>query len=525
MAIDLEQSLLDGGTRFVNFFEGRILTGRDLREEQTASRSSRKALGEAIGAGVVWGLDVADATPGGPLAKPAVKVSRGLALNREGQTLKLAESREVRLSELASNDPRRSAGAFHDCDEQPSGAASPTAEGFHILTIAPASGFEEEAPKSGLGEEGAASGCGRRYSTLGLRFRLVPVDPALLAGGPSGAISTDAELSQLRNHVAHLGLGTAQRRGFAFDPFARSPDAGSAWANWGLVNRLLSGEEPALSDCEVPLAILRLAGGQISFVDMWTVRRRPNAGPQEAHWPLIASAERSAADEATLFQFQRHIDWLFRRLPNPSAALAATYFRYLPPVGLLPLPSAETFLQDPTPPLTLAPERVLPIIHEALAYPAADMTPSPPPRFCTYKVAGAPDWTLFVSDVVPSAEKTAERCAELEQRIEQLEQHLEAHGTVSGIVELSRQDSNNGTITTPQGGIILRATAEDGTLVLALSGVDGSYTMAMLPGTYELVPVAGDTVLSDHARDGVVVNKGDHLTHDFTIPTITAMPQ
>lgn len=515
MAIDLEQSLLDGGTRFVNFFEGRILTGRDLREEQTASRSSRKALGEAIGAGVVWGLEVADATPGGPLAKPAVSVSGGLALNWEGQTLKLSESRVVRLSELASGDPRRSVGAFHDCDDQPSGSASPTAEGFHILTIAPASGFEEEAPKSGLGEEGAASGCGRRYSTLGLRFRLVPVDPALLAGGPSGAISTDAALSQLRNHVAHLGLGTAMRRGFAFDPFARLPDGGSAWAEWGLVDTLRSGDEPALGDCEVPLAMLRLSGGQLSFVDMWTVRRRPNAGPQDADWPLVASAARSAADEATLFQFQRHIDWLFGRLANPSATVGTAYFRHLPAVGLLPLTSAATFLQDQTPPLALSPERLLPIIEEALAYPAVDLSTSPPPRFCTFKVPGT-DWTLFVSDMVPSAEKAAEKCAELERRIEQIEGDLQAPGQIAGTVLFSFS-VGVGTITAPFPGVVIRATAEDSTETLVTTDDAGRYSITLPPGVYELVPVHGDQVLSGRAVGGIVVNRGDNITQNFTI--------
>ena len=44
MTIDLDQVVLDGGRQFVNFFEGRILTGRDMRNEQGAARQGRSCI-------------------------------------------------------------------------------------------------------------------------------------------------------------------------------------------------------------------------------------------------------------------------------------------------------------------------------------------------------------------------------------------------------------------------------------------------------------------------------------------------
>ena len=61
--LQLQQPLKDGGIRSVNFFNGRMLTGKDLSREQTARREADSRLGLAIGDGVAFGLEVArDAT-------------------------------------------------------------------------------------------------------------------------------------------------------------------------------------------------------------------------------------------------------------------------------------------------------------------------------------------------------------------------------------------------------------------------------------------------------------------------------
>jgi hypothetical protein len=53
----LLESILDQGIRNTNFFNGRILTADDLRTEQDANRQQHEQLGQAIGAGIVNGLD------------------------------------------------------------------------------------------------------------------------------------------------------------------------------------------------------------------------------------------------------------------------------------------------------------------------------------------------------------------------------------------------------------------------------------------------------------------------------------
>ena len=54
----LLEPIVENGIKNTNFFEGRLLTGRDLREQETADREHRRQLGRAIGAGIVEGLEV-----------------------------------------------------------------------------------------------------------------------------------------------------------------------------------------------------------------------------------------------------------------------------------------------------------------------------------------------------------------------------------------------------------------------------------------------------------------------------------
>jgi hypothetical protein len=53
--LDLEQAILDSELRYVNFFNGRLLTGGDLSAEQAANRACSRHLGLAVGAGVAYG--------------------------------------------------------------------------------------------------------------------------------------------------------------------------------------------------------------------------------------------------------------------------------------------------------------------------------------------------------------------------------------------------------------------------------------------------------------------------------------
>jgi hypothetical protein len=71
------QTPITDGVRFVNFFNGRLLTAEDLRREQDANVVLRDRLGTAVGDGVVRGLRVALPGPpsraghGAPRSRPA----------------------------------------------------------------------------------------------------------------------------------------------------------------------------------------------------------------------------------------------------------------------------------------------------------------------------------------------------------------------------------------------------------------------------------------------------------------------
>src|SRR3970282_1797040 len=93
----LQQTILDGGIRAVNFFNGRLLTGEDLAREQTARREADRRLGLALGDGVARGLEVAEAKD--QSYGTAATVAAGLAINRRGQTLHLPCAVDVLLSD------------------------------------------------------------------------------------------------------------------------------------------------------------------------------------------------------------------------------------------------------------------------------------------------------------------------------------------------------------------------------------------------------------------------------------------
>lgn len=348
MAKDLLEPILDGGIRNPHYFEGRLLTAEALRADQQAHRARQQRLGRALGAGVVEGLWVTMESPGGGDVPPVLGVGGGLAINGKGETLEIAAREAIALTRAPKTNGT-APDLFRDC-LPPSVGIETTGEGFYVLVLSPVSGFRERAPMSGLGEPKAGAGCGSRWVVEGAQLRLEPLDP-LAASGVSLATrdllegdllgsTAEAELSKLRNVVAHLCLGTEQLPGFAADPFARvaAPGGGGtrpALAAYGALADLVAAGR--LSDCDVPLALLDWRLDGLAWVDNWSVRRRPAPPPTAADWPTLSSGRRRAEAEAVLFQFQEQLAGLLRDAVNPSAIAAPDYFRWLPPAGFLPL--------------------------------------------------------------------------------------------------------------------------------------------------------------------------------------------
>src|SRR5438477_33380 len=57
--INLEQPITGGGVEWINFFNGRLLSGEDLTHEQKTTVLRDQRLGQAVGPGVVYGLQLA----------------------------------------------------------------------------------------------------------------------------------------------------------------------------------------------------------------------------------------------------------------------------------------------------------------------------------------------------------------------------------------------------------------------------------------------------------------------------------
>jgi hypothetical protein len=393
--------ILDGGIRNVNFFNGRLLTGTDLQDEQTANRQQRQQLGQAIGTGIAYGLEarlIADGADGQP---PVVGVNGGLALNPTGQAVALPQAVEVALARASDPLPAE-AGLFAVCDQPGSAAVSPGA-GAYLLVIAPAAGYQERAPLRGFAD-GAVESCGSRYAVEGARFRLVALRPHGLDGveGPLLAALQDLEprtdapsLAMLRNLLAHLCFGTPALAGFPLDPFA-VPGGHSPYLAYGVADALRAAGE--LTACDVPIALVYWTAAGVQFLDMWAVRRRLAPPIVGDPWPLHVGSRRLAEAEATFLQFADQLGDLLRET-NPAAIDALSHLRYLPAAGYLPIGPGEftqaTFFQKlTTDQAELDPATLRLLVQQSWFLDPIDLAAPPPIRL--YQSPANPGYLLFV---------------------------------------------------------------------------------------------------------------------------------
>jgi hypothetical protein len=400
--------VLDVGVKHVNFFNGRLLTASDLRAEQTADRQGRLQLGRVVGAGVAHGFEVTLVADGSDGNAPVLAVTGGLAVNQTGQAVELSISQvHVRLARQVPVLPVN-VGLFQDCQLGPSGPDT-TGRRAYVLTVVPASQFREQAPMVPVGGNGTATGCGDRYAVEGIAFRLVEVSAAALAGvsqetrdlldtlmaeGDEQSLSASARrarLSRLRSILAHVCFGTEELAAFRRDPFRRAAGQ-SPFGTYGLIDRMSASND--LTDCDVPLALVYWSLTGVKFVDMWAARRRPVPRSPSSLWPLPVDERQRIEGEAIFQQFQDHLESILASgLSQSDLALiqARSYFRYLPPAGLLAVQRgarpglvAEVFLAGlphrtaQTPTLALVPEFVdderLPgLVRTALSYPPIDL--------------------------------------------------------------------------------------------------------------------------------------------------------
>jgi hypothetical protein len=325
---DLLTPILDGAIRSIKFFNGRLLSGEDLTQEQRAVREARERVGLAVGHGVAHGLEVSiNRTVTTP---PTVTVQAGLAINRHGKGLRLHAAVDVALAQPAGGAARPPvvpvAGGFATC-LPPQTTAYTTQAAVFLLTLGPVQTTEGTTQISGLGS--GASACNARYLVDALELRLVELDF-------SAELADTANLPRLRSRIAARAFGSATARSFATDPF------GAQAASAKLLDTLTAAQ---LGPGEVPLATLYwTAASGIVFVDNWSVRR-PLAGPPgEGPWGAHTSPRLLAEATAMLLQFQAQVaDLRAAAVPATPTATAQSTFQFLPPAGVLPIGGAQGF--------------------------------------------------------------------------------------------------------------------------------------------------------------------------------------
>lgn len=359
--LQLEQPLKEGGIRSVNFFNGRLLSGRDLSREQAARREADARLGLAVGDGVAFGLEVDRDTELSRPDFPVLRVTAGLAVNRKGQTLRLTA--DTRVAVTRRFDAAGAECVFGDCAPITAGRYISGA-GVYLLTVAPAETAEGRAPTNGLDPTNVR--CNTDATVEGLRFRLHTVrqqDYASLGLGQPW----------FRNALAYRCFGDDLRPQWLAGLLAAEPRGD------GLLDGLRS---ISLTDHDVPLALLYVTGAaNVEFIDGWAVRR-PLSRVSGSAWESLVDGRRPAVGQAMFLQFQRQV--MESAPPNGDlgAVAARTHFRFLPPAGVIPVPeetdatdaNATRFFTGMTyrGPAFINAARLEGLLRESLGYPPID---------------------------------------------------------------------------------------------------------------------------------------------------------
>ena len=313
----LQQPLTEDGIRSINFFNGRLLTGKDLSREQEARHKVDWRIGQALGDGVAFGLQVEHDPDLSKPSFPVVRVKPGLAINRLGQTLRLTNDTSVALArsfEASSVDC-----LFTNCSAL-GGGRYVTGAGIYILTIAPLGTSEGRAPSNGF--DPANVRCNTDATVEAVQFRLLWVNPSVFA-------DLDVSAASFRNELAYRCFGAGvQPSWFAnlLDAEPRQDDLLDALRKY------------PLSDLDVPLGLLFFTGAaDLQFLDLWSVRRPLVRTDSDSALASLIGARRPAVGQAMFQQFQDHIATLAPPSGDLSTVTARSHFRYLPPVGIIPV--------------------------------------------------------------------------------------------------------------------------------------------------------------------------------------------
>lgn len=294
------------------YFSGRALTQDAFAKEQDSRLGHIATLGQALSPGVIDGLEAAAAIIG---AEVVLEVAAGTALAASGEILTLNRNHQVRLDDLQVFAPAallgpspqagadEGAGRLGESLAELRAAGKPLPEAM-ILVMQPVSVqvYSEEVSSDPC-EADASSEPFEDWQWLDGCRLLLYAWPAILGPVPLAG-------DWRRNRLAHA-IFTAEQQ----------LDAGEILPWWGL---------------GVPLALIGLDTSlHFTFIDHHAVLRR---GGEAKGGSVLSTAGDRFLWQARFEQFnEQMVDWLSSDGSiDPATMKAASEFRHLPPVGVLP---------------------------------------------------------------------------------------------------------------------------------------------------------------------------------------------
>jgi hypothetical protein len=327
--------VLDSRRRRPLWFDGRFLAARDLANEQNYFLERLANMATAAGFGVVHGLTVeTPSDQGNPSDAETIIIRSGQGVTPSGEVVMLPDDFTIRLSDLAEEQK---------LDVQFGLSAAPVAPprtrtGLYVIALRPVEFTANPItsyPTSIQGNRGTTDG------------DIVEATAIALVPYPDPVTSTQA----------------SQRRA-------------------ALAQQIFLNVSPQqLSDDLLPLAMVYIQQGAISWIDMYLVRR--DTGPQ--YNGLRFGLTDPATQQASLLQYDSMLQEVMASRQQsglPAGFSAGDYFRMLPAAGRFPIASISTsnfsqvfFPQQLDVRLSVIPEDELPsVVQDSMSLPPIDLT-------------------------------------------------------------------------------------------------------------------------------------------------------
>ena len=318
------------------WFDGRFLAARDLEREQDYFLQREADLGRSPGFGVLKGLIVSTVSTNGQTGD-TVTVGAGYGITPAGEQVQVPTALTVRLSSIALQQ---------NLDAQ-----------------------------FGLAVEKLPSAAAR----TGL-YALV-LYPVQYTANPITAYPTTIQGSRT-THDGDIVEATA----IALVPYPNPSNTSDALNQQAAIARqiFLSGNVPQLSDSYLPLSLVGLQNGAISWLDTYILRRDAGLQLGGLRFGLTDPPSQQAFLQQYDSQLQQAVNTLLRQ--NLPARITATdYFQALPPAGRFPLATINTdgFTQSFFPSqwdvrLSIVPDDELPaLLDDSMSLPPIDLTLDP----------------------------------------------------------------------------------------------------------------------------------------------------